>query len=113
VLEVVRFEPEGRGAPLRLFDAFDGDLVERKLEAADARRCDALGLHWTLCPDAELGTSLRLARDAEGSDLVRTPEEAERADREIERARAEAERAGKEAALARIRELEAELARRG
>jgi len=47
----------------------------------------------------EDGAKLRIASDAAGTDLWRTPEEAERA--------------AKEAALARVAELEAELAQRG
>jgi hypothetical protein len=53
---------------------------------------------------------LRLARNADGTELVLTPLEAERAAKEAERAAKEAERAAKDAALARIAELEAELA---
>jgi Uma2 family endonuclease len=123
VAEVVRFDPEVPDAPLRLFDSHEGDLVERDLAAPEAFRCDALGLYWVVQPDAEIGLVLRLARDSQGQELVFTPEEAERAAKEAERAAKEAERAAKEAeraakdaerdakeaALARVRELEAEL----
>lgn len=93
VREVVRFDPEHRERPLRIFDLYDGDLVERDLLTPDALGCDALGLYWATRNDAENGLVLRLARDVSGSELLLTPEEAELA------------------ALARVRELEAELAR--
>ena len=111
--EVVRFDPEQPAKPLRLFDLHDGDLVERVLEpGGEAYRCDALGLYWVVRGDRELGPALRLARDAAGVELILTPEEAERAGKEAERVEKEAERAEKQAAQARVRELEAELARR-
>lgn len=59
------------------------------------------------------GRKLRIAEDREGTRFWTTAEEAERAAKEAERAAKEAERAAKEAALARIAELEAELAKRG
>ena len=58
------------------------------------RVCDTLGLYWCVVHGPVLVRDLRLTRDAEGMDLVLTPEE-ERED-----------------ALARVAELEAELARR-
>ena len=126
ILEVVRFDPEGKEPRLRLWDLFDGDLVERDPSDPEARRCDALGCYWCIVEDPELKSTLRLSRDKEGRDLLLTPteaaqaaanaeraaKEAERAAKEAERAEKEAERAEKEAALARIAELEAELARR-
>ena len=59
------------------------------------------------------GRKLRIAEDREGTRFWTTAEEAERAAKEAERTAKEAERAAKEAALARIAELEAELAKRG
>jgi Uma2 family endonuclease len=126
ILEVVRFDPEDREQPLRLWDLFDGDLVERELGRHESLFCDALGLHWCVETDAELGPVLRLGRDQACQSLLPTPEEAERAAKEAERAAKEAERAAKDAeraakeealferdrALQRIRELEAELAKR-
>jgi hypothetical protein len=119
IAEVVRFDPEGTEPRLRLWDLIDGDLVERDLSDPEAHRCDALGFYWCIVEDPELHSTLRLARDKEGRDLLPTPAEAERAAKEAERAAKEAERAEKEAertqkeaALARIAELEAELARR-
>jgi Uma2 family endonuclease len=99
--EVVRFEPESASTPLRIWDAVGGDLVERDLAAAESRRSDTLGAYWVLAPDPELGSVLRLSEDAEGRECWPTPEDSARA-----------ERAEKEAALRRIAELEAELARR-
>jgi hypothetical protein len=112
ILEVVRFDPNGKEPRLRLWDLFDGDLVERDLSDPEARRCDALGFYWCIVDVPMLGATLRLARDRDGHDLLLTPAEAERAEKEAERAEKEAERAEKEAALARVAELEAELARR-
>jgi hypothetical protein len=64
--------------------------------------------------------ALRLATEAQGGHLLPTPEEAAHLAWAKEAARArdaeqakEAEQRAKEAALARVRELEAELARRG
>jgi Uma2 family endonuclease len=103
VAEIVRFDTLAKSRPLRLFDLVSGDMVERDLNAnpTDALRCDALGLYWSVRSEPEFGHLLRLARDAEGNELLMTPDE--------ERDAAQQER---DAAQARIRELEAELARR-
>ncbi len=107
VSEVVRFDAEDGEQPLRLWDLFDGDLVERKLEGPEATRCDALGLHWCV-RESEHGRVLRLSRDADGKELVLTQTEIA----EAERMAKEAERRAKEAALRRIAELETEAAQR-
>jgi len=119
IVEVVRFDPEDTEQPLRLWDSFDGDLVERNLGGAEALHCDALGLYWCVKEDPELGRMLRLARDARGENLVLTPEEAALAEKEAALAEKEAALAEKktalaekETALARIAELEAELRKR-
>jgi hypothetical protein len=104
ILEVVRFDPEDQQKPLRLWDLFDGDLVERQLGTREALHCDALDLYWCIESDSELGRVLRLGRDPACQALLSTPEEAERAAKE----RALSER---DQALDRIRELEAALAR--
>ncbi|HEY3500084.1 MAG TPA: Uma2 family endonuclease, partial [Polyangiaceae bacterium] len=116
--EVVRFDAHAE-TPLRFWDFFDGDLVERQLAEPDAFRCDALGLYWCVREEPRIGRVLRLARDAAGSELLPTPSEAEaaRAANEAARAANEAARASNEAAraeaaLARVAELEAELAKR-
>jgi Putative restriction endonuclease len=98
VAEVVRFDPEDDDLPLRLWDLVDGDLVERELSGPQALLCDAVGFYWYIQHSPQLGHLLRLARDAEGVDVLPTPDEA-----------VEQERAAKEAALARVAELEAEL----
>jgi len=89
--EVARFDPEDAERPLRLWDRFDGDLVERDLEGEYALLCDALGVHWCVRSDVALGRVLRLSRDAHGQTLVPSASERE------------------QAALARVAELEAEL----
>jgi Uma2 family endonuclease len=108
VREVVHFDPETEPG-LRLWDLIEGDLVERDLTDAEALRCDALGLYWCVQKDPQLGRTLRLARDAAGTDVLPTPAEAERTRAEAERTRAEAERARAEATEARLAELTARL----
>lgn len=105
VAELVWFDARDSTRPIRLFDSFDGDMVERTISESHALRSDALGVYWTVVPDAVLGPTLRPARDAKGDDLLPTPEEEERQIREEERR-------AKETALARVRELEALLARK-
>jgi Uma2 family endonuclease len=94
IREVVRLDPESSTTPLRLWDNVEGDLVERDLTDPEGMRCDALAAYWLVVPHPELGVVLRLAQNADGSGLWPTPEEAE----------AEA--------LARVAELERELAAR-
>jgi Uma2 family endonuclease len=99
VKELVRFDPEAsEGCRLRAWDRVREDLVERVV-ADDRTPCLTLGLAWTVQPIAAgsgISPGLRLADDA--GRLLETREEKEA------RGRMEAE--------ARIRELEAELARR-
>lgn len=92
--EVARFDPEDESRPLRLWDRFEGDLVERKLGGENALLCDTLGLYWCVRSDATLGRVLRLSRDALGEAFLPSALERERA------------------ALERVAELEAELRRR-
>lgn len=88
--EVVRFDPDAQEQPLRVWDAVDGDLVERAPEDPDLRACEALGLWWVVVDAPEIGPMLRLARDRAGRDLLPTPDEAEAsAQAETERLRAE------------------------
>jgi Uma2 family endonuclease len=126
ILEVVRFDAESRKEPLRLWDLFDGDLVERDPTDPKALLSDALGLYWCIRVDPTLGPMLRLAHDPAGKDLVLTPEEAALAAKDAALAAKDAALAAKDAALAakdaalaandaalaRIAELEAELAAR-
>ena len=83
--------------------------MERELEG-ERTPCLTLGLHWKVCPVEGQPVGLRLADDA--GRLLEVPEEAEaRARQEAEAARKTAD-AARETAEARVRELEAELARR-
>jgi len=110
VSEVVAFDPLAPvGRRLRAWDRIDGDLVERVVD--DERTpCVTLGLWFVLAPTADepdLDVVLRVAHDPLGRDLLLTPAERERAEKERERAEkdaalaaAERERAEKDAALA-------------
>lgn len=95
VQEVVRFDPVAKHGQLRIWDRVEGDLVERDLTSPAGYLCDALSLYWCLTDDPTLGLMLRLSRDSGGRELLPTPLEAQ------------------EQAKVRIRELEAELAKRG
>src|SRR5450432_2212082 len=64
--EVVRFDPDDTVRPLRLWDRFEGDLVERDLDGESALLCDTLGLYWCVRNDAGLGPMLRLSLDTVG-----------------------------------------------
>jgi Uma2 family endonuclease len=68
--ELVLFDHEQKsGKRLRVFDRIEGDFVERVVEN-DRTPCLTLGLHWVVAPAPELDVALRLARDAEGADLL-------------------------------------------
>ena len=108
VLELVRFDPEDPQHPLRLWDRLEGDLVEREVSRSELERSDLLGLYWLVEPSTDLGQALRLCRDAAGRDRLLSDEEAHRAAAQAQQAEVEA----RHAAEARVRELEAELARR-
>jgi hypothetical protein len=102
VRELVRFDPDEEAErQVRIWDRVGGELVERT-EKKDRYLCGGLSLHWVVVPTRSFPAALRLARDAEGRDLVLTPEEAEARAREAaERAREDAEQ--------RVAELEAQL----
>ncbi|XXX72918.1 Uma2 family endonuclease [Sorangium sp. So ce134] len=104
--EVVRFDPDDRARPIRVWDALDGDLVERSPDDPELRACEALGLFWTVVEDPSIGPMLRLARDREGRDLLPTPDEAEAKAREAEAKTRESEAKAREAE-AKARESEA------
>jgi len=122
VRELVRFDPEDAESPLRLWDRLEGDLVEREVSQHELERSDLLDLYWLVEPAPDLGRVLRLCRDAAGRERLLSAEEAHRVEAEARRVEAEAHRVEAEAhrveaeahraAEARIRELEAELARR-
>lgn len=94
VRELVSFDADDPERPLRIWDFVEGDLVERDPASPHFRVCGVLGASWCVRPEPEIGLTLRLARDPDGRDLYPTHEEAQRT------------------AEARVRELEAELARR-
>ena len=99
VRELVRFDPdEAPERQVRIWAWVGGELVERT-DKQDRHLCRGLSLHWVVVPARGFPAALRLARDAEGCDLVLTPEERE--------ARA------RKAAEQRVAELEAALRRRG
>ncbi|HKO47637.1 MAG TPA: Uma2 family endonuclease [Polyangiaceae bacterium] len=101
VVELVRFDAEDDQFPLRLWDRLEGDLVEREVSKTELEYSDVLGLFWLVEPAPDLGSMLRLSRDSAGLDRLLTDDEARHA---ADKARHTAE--------ARVRELEAELARR-
>ena len=76
--ELIAFNADARvGSRLRAWDRIEGDLVERVVEG-ETTPCLTLGVHWVLAPGGEdLPVALRLAKDANGSELLLTPEEAE------------------------------------
>jgi hypothetical protein len=97
VRELIAFDPESPSPALRVWDRLENDLVERELTFNSAAS-KVLPGYWVVVLDAEHGPTLRLSHDDAGTSLFPTPTEAE----------AEA----RLAAEARVRELEAELARR-
>jgi hypothetical protein len=113
VLELVVFHADGvPGERLRVWDRIDGDLVERVVKD-EKTPCLTLDAFLLVGPVDELAAGVRLARDAEGKDLVLTEAEGRRAEAEGRRAEAEgrrAEAAARQAAEAKLRELEKRLA---
>jgi Uma2 family endonuclease len=99
--ELVRFDPESEPVSLRIWDAINGDLVEREAVGRCAESRHLPGF-WLVVEDEEQGSLLRLSHDGEGRHLYPTP---------VEHARAE-EGAARVAAEQRVRELEQELQRR-
>jgi hypothetical protein len=99
VRELVRFDPdEAPSLQVRIWDQVDGELVERIEEKRERHLCRGLSLYWVVVPARGFPAALRLARDAEGRDLVLTPEEAEGRAREAEARAREAEARAREAA---------------
>ena len=102
--ELVAFNVDARaGSRLRAWDRIEDDLVERVVEG-ETTPCLTLGAHWVLAPGGEdLPVALRLAKDASGSELLLTPEEAEHEARiEAESAAAAAQTAEEAERAARI-----------
>ncbi|HEX7602649.1 MAG TPA: Uma2 family endonuclease, partial [Polyangiaceae bacterium] len=91
--ELVVFDIDAAaGSRLRAWDRIDHDLVERVVEG-ESTPCLTLGAHWVLATGGEdLPVALRLARDPQGREVLRTSEEqakavAEGALAEVERLR--------------------------
>jgi Uma2 family endonuclease len=115
VLEVVTFDVDAEvGERIRAWESVTGDLVERVVEH-ERTYSVVLGKWFVVAPYLaegrpalqRLDAALRLAEDAEGRALVRTPGELERARADEERARADAA----EAELVRLRAALAERSR--
>jgi Uma2 family endonuclease len=107
VRELVFFDPERDPPSLRVWDALDGDLVERAVDGLVAPSL-CLSATWVVVND-ESGALLRLSRDPEGKDLLPTQADLAAQARQAERL----ERDRRTQAEARVAELEAELRRRG
>jgi hypothetical protein len=104
VRELVAFDAERSPALLRVWDRLEADMVERELSDKPTAS-NVLPGFWVVVTDATHGPVLRLSHDEAGTKLYPTPTEAESEARRMEtEARLNAE--------ARVRELEAELARR-
>jgi len=122
VRELLRFDPEDAERVLRIWDCVDGALVEREV-TSDFAPSSVLGLSWALAPADDLPIALRVATGSTLGELVptaaegrRDAEAARRAAEEAHRAAEEAHRAEEAARVAaeeRVRQLEAELKRRG
>jgi Uma2 family endonuclease len=107
IREVVRFHSEDCERPIRIWDAIDGDLVERAQNDPDLRACETLDLWWVVVEDRMVGPMLRLARDRDGSDLLPIPGEAATTAREAETTAREAEARAHEANAQLQTEIEA------
>lgn len=106
VRELVTFHVDAPGGQrLRIWDRLEQDLVEREV-TGDTSPCVTLGLTVLTGPVDQYPTGLRLARDAEGRELVLTTDE-QRLAAEAALRLAQRER---ESAEARVQELEAKLA---
>ena len=101
VRELVAFHVDAEpGERLRVWDRIENDLVERVV-TDDKTPCLTLGVTLLVGPVEQYAVGLRLARDADGRDLVLTDAEGRRAEAE-----------GRKQAEERIAELEKELAAR-
>jgi Uma2 family endonuclease len=111
VAELVRFDPESRDRPLRVWDLVGDELSERQVDRPGSRSRFLDGF-WLAVADPASGLALRLSHDEQGQFLYPTPgeQEAEGRRAEAEGRRTEAE--GRRAAEERVRELEAELRKR-
>jgi len=90
VEELVQFDPESTTDPIRIWDAVEGDLVQRSDETF--KRSKALSAFWVVVSDPVFGPTIRLSHDPDGQSLYPTP--AERAERRVEELEAELRRRG-------------------
>jgi Uma2 family endonuclease len=122
VAELLRFDPEGSDpAKLRIWDRVEGALIEREASTSRARSL-ILDLHWLIAPADGYDLALRVGVGERGDEPVLTRAEARQAEaaarqaeaaaRQAEAAARQAEAQARQTAEARVRELEAELARR-
>jgi Uma2 family endonuclease len=118
VRELVRFDPDATERKLQVWQRIEDDLVEREA-TGESVQSNVLAGYWLVVQDPKLGPSLRLSHDEQGQALFLTASEADaqRIQADAQRIQADAQRireeaAARQAAEARIRELEAELARR-
>ncbi len=114
VMELVRFDPEARGVPLRVWDRVDDDLTERVVDSGTAPSV-ILPLTWVVAPADGIPRALRMTSGDASAPLVPTRLEARRAEEQARRTEEQARRTEEQARRAaerRIAELEAELAKK-
>ena len=111
VRELVRFDPDATERKLQVWHRVEDDLVQPET-TRESIQSNVLPGHWLVVQDAHLGPSLRLSHDEQGQDLFLTSSEADAQRIQADAQRIQAEAVARQAAEARIRELEAELARR-
>jgi Uma2 family endonuclease len=91
VRELVCFDSEQDPPSLRVWEAVEGDLVERAVGGLVApSRC--LPVAWVVVPEEESGWLLRMSSDPQGKHLVRTTSEEQRLVAEEQRGIAEEQR---------------------
>lgn len=116
VQELVRFDPEAEAHEcLQIWDRVDGRLLQRQMQPSDVQPSLVLGLYWVLAPAERYAQALRIATSEAPESLV--PTRMERAALEAQARQAEAQarisaEQERNAALERVRELEALLAKR-
>jgi Uma2 family endonuclease len=136
VAELLRFDPEGSDqGRLRIWDRVEGALVEREAQSSHARSL-ILDLHWVIASADGFDVALRVGVGEQGDWHVLTRAEARQAEAQARQAEAQARQAeaqarqaeaqarqveaqarqveaqARQTAESRVRELEAELARR-
>ncbi|MBX3224925.1 MAG: Uma2 family endonuclease [Labilithrix sp.] len=111
IFDPLRCGPRSHGGPFRIqvWSRTPDETFVRLYAGEGPAFSPTLGA-WLVASDE--GRKLRIAADEAATAFWLTSEESERAAKETERAAKDTERAAKEQALARVAELEAELARR-